>query len=347
MNVYRQDRDELLDYTFNWSPSLAAGETILTSAWTVPAGITAGPTSLTDTTTTQWLSGGSMGEQYTITNTIATSDLREFERSFAVLIIASSSEVVPSAPTAITALDLISSSLRLIGVLASGETADGDQAQDGLSTLNDFIDEIRTQRLSIFTTKRSVYPLTSGTESYFIGGGGAFDQQRPLWIPYAGLIIDTSADVLTEIPIDVYSIQQYADVQQKALQSSFVQCIYYDHNWNEGLGKIFPYPIPNVDNTSLVLYTPQAVNEFTSLTQQVTFPPGYRKMIRYNLALQLAPEYGRPIDPAVLAIAKESMASVKSANSTQPGLMRVDPGLMGSPRTWNWLTGTDSVRGGQ
>jgi hypothetical protein len=339
MTTYRQDEDELLDYTFNWSPTLAAGETVATSTWTVPSGITAGITSQTATTTTQWLSGGTMGTEYTITNTILTTASRTYERSFGVLIISSSSEVVPSAPTGVTALQIITPALRLIGVLAAGETATGEEANDALLVLNDYIDELRTQRLSIYVTQRSVYPLTSGTASYRIGGGGAFDQQRPLWIPYARLIIDTAASVPTEIPIEVYSVQQYADVPQKSLSSGLVQCIYYDHNWTEGLGVIYPYPIPNVGNTSLVLYTPIAINEFTSLTHQVTFPPGYRKMLKYNLAVQLAAEYGREVAASVYKIATDSLATVKAANATQPGLLRVDAGLMGHSRSWNWRTG--------
>lgn len=349
MNVYRQDANELLDYTFNWSPSLGAGETIVSSDWTIPSGITAGISSFNDTTTTQWLSGGTQGTEYTITNNIVTSAAREFERSFGVLIITSSSVVVPSTPTAVSALDLITSSMRLAGILAAGETPDGQDANDALVVLNDYVDELRTQRLSVFITKRNVYALTSGTGTYAIGGGGAFDQQRPLWISYAGLIINNDADSedQTEIPIEVYSVQQYADIQQKNLSSGLVQCIYYDHNWNEGLGYIYVYPTPSVGNTSLVLYTPQAINEFTSLTQQVTFPPGYRKMLRYNLACQLAPEFGRQVDPVIFDTAQKATASVKAANATQPGLMRVDPGIMGQPGTWNWMTGTDAVRGGQ
>jgi len=347
MNVYRQAQESNLDYTFNWSASLNTGEIIATSTWEVDSGITSSAESNTNVTATIWATGGTMGNQYVFTNTIVTDQARTMERSFAILVIASSSEVVPTSPTPVTANQIITSAMRLIGILGAGETLSSEDAADALIVLNDYIDELRTQRLSVFTTKRTVYPLTQGQASYSIGGGGNFDQQRPLWIPYAGLIINNDASILTEIALEVYSVQQYSDIQQKQLPSGLVQSIYYDYNWTEGLGRIYPYPVPNVGNTSLVLYTPIAINEFTSLTQQVTFPPGYRKMLRYNLAIQLAPEYGRQVDPAVLAHAQSSLASVKAANATQPGLMRVDPGIMGQPRSWNWRTGTDALRGGQ
>jgi len=246
---------------------------------------------------------------------------------------------------AVTALDIISSALKLIGVTAAGETPSSEDANDALVVLNDYVDELRTQRLSIYITTRNVYPLTAATASYTIGTGGDLNQQRPLWIPYAGLIIDNSASPQTEIGIDVLSVQQYADIYQKSLGSQLAQALYYDHGWSSGLGIIYLYPVPSVGTTSLVLYTPIAINEFDNLTTEYTFPPGYRKMLRYNLAVQLAAEYGRQVDPSVADIARTATASVKSANATQPGLMRIDAAMVGRARSWNWRTGTNSTRG--
>jgi hypothetical protein len=247
---------------------------------------------------------------------------------------------------AVNAQQIITSALRLIGAVASGETLEPDEANDGLVVLNDFIDELRTQRLTIYITQHQVYPLTAAKQSYTIGTGGDFNQQRPLWIPYAGLIIDNAADVPTEIGINVYSVQEYAGVYQKALQSTLTQAVYYDHGWDaSGLGRLYLYPVPSVGTTSLVLYTPLAINEFANLTTRYTFPPGYRKMLKYNLAVQLAAEYGRQVDPMVLDIARSSMANVKASNASQPGLMRVDTGLVGTKSGWNWRTGSSAARG--
>jgi len=246
---------------------------------------------------------------------------------------------------ATTARKLITSSLRLIGVLASGETALGDDANDGLVVLNDFVDELAAQRLSINATTRTEYPLTAAVSSYTIGVGGDLNQARPLWIPYAGLIIDNTETVPTEIGIDVYSVQQYADIFQKTLASAYVQAIYFDHAWSAGLGNIHVYPVPDIGTTNLVLYTPTAITEFAALDTAYTFPPGYRKMLRYNLAVQLAPEYGRQVDQVIFELAKSSLAIVKAANATQPGLMRVDSALVGRSGTWDWRTGNDHTRG--
>jgi len=84
MQTYLKDPEAVLDYGFDWSDWLADGETISTSSWTVENGITKDSDSKTTTVTTIWLSGGSAGTTYTLTNHIVSSAGREDDRSFAV-----------------------------------------------------------------------------------------------------------------------------------------------------------------------------------------------------------------------------------------------------------------------
>lgn len=75
---------EVLDYVFNWTTEgyLTGSETISSSSWTVASGLTKDSESNTTTTTTVWVSGGTAGEAYKLTNRITTSTTREAERSF-------------------------------------------------------------------------------------------------------------------------------------------------------------------------------------------------------------------------------------------------------------------------
>ncbi len=81
IKTYTKDPDAVLDYGFDWSDWLATAETISTSTWTVESGITAGSSAKTDTKTSQWLSGGTAGTTYEITNKIITSQSRTDERT--------------------------------------------------------------------------------------------------------------------------------------------------------------------------------------------------------------------------------------------------------------------------
>jgi len=71
----------ILDYLVNWAAWLGA-DTIATSAWTVPTGLTKTTDSKTTTGATVWLSGGTEGEEYLITNLITTAGGRTAQKSF-------------------------------------------------------------------------------------------------------------------------------------------------------------------------------------------------------------------------------------------------------------------------
>ena len=66
-----KDPDSIRWYTLDWSRWLA-GDQIQSSVWTIPAGLASVDQQQTPTSTRVKLSGGTLGEQYTITNTITT-----------------------------------------------------------------------------------------------------------------------------------------------------------------------------------------------------------------------------------------------------------------------------------
>lgn len=75
-----KDPDEILDYQLDWSEELDT-DTISTSTWIVPTGLTEETDSNSTTTTTVWLSGGTIGQVYTLTNRITTAGGRTYDQS--------------------------------------------------------------------------------------------------------------------------------------------------------------------------------------------------------------------------------------------------------------------------
>lgn len=81
--AFVKDPQAKLDYKIDWSDWLDA-DTISTSTWTVPTGITGSNMSKTATTTTIWLAGGTAGTTYSVTNHIITAVSREDERTIKI-----------------------------------------------------------------------------------------------------------------------------------------------------------------------------------------------------------------------------------------------------------------------
>jgi hypothetical protein len=83
--IFVKDPNAVLDYYVDWTRWLN-GDTIATSVWTVTAGLTVANDTHTTTAATVWLSGGTVGETYKVTNRITTTGGRTEDRSFDVKI---------------------------------------------------------------------------------------------------------------------------------------------------------------------------------------------------------------------------------------------------------------------
>ena len=71
---FRKAPGDKLDYTLLYEQWLD-GDTIDTSSFTIPPGLSsAGTATKTDTTTTVWIQGGTSGKTYTVSNTIVTTN---------------------------------------------------------------------------------------------------------------------------------------------------------------------------------------------------------------------------------------------------------------------------------
>lgn len=84
MADYTKDPDAVLDFMFDWSLWLSGGETITASTMTASAGINIDSSSNTTIRATAWLSGGTAGFPYTVTNHITTSLGRQDDRTITV-----------------------------------------------------------------------------------------------------------------------------------------------------------------------------------------------------------------------------------------------------------------------
>jgi hypothetical protein len=84
--TFRKDPDANLDYGFDWSDWLETGEALNASVWDVPAGLVEGAKQLGTSATKVWLSGGTAGATYTVSNQVTTDAGRIDERSFSIVV---------------------------------------------------------------------------------------------------------------------------------------------------------------------------------------------------------------------------------------------------------------------
>ena len=212
-----------------------------------------------------------------------------------------------------TLLELITDALGEIGVLAEGEVPTAAQASHALRKTNDLVDQWAAERLAIYTVTRTVFALTASDGEYTVGTGGDIAIVRPVFIDHVNLI-DTTQDPDLETPLHELTEDEYAAISQKARTSARCDSWYYNPTFSTARGTLSLFPIQTDSDLSLALYTPTAVPEFTATSDTVSLPPGYKRMIVKNLAVELAPSYQRQIDPELRQQARDAKGVVKRAN---------------------------------
>lgn len=230
-----------------------------------------------------------------------------------------------------TALDLISSALRLINVMAAGEQTPIAMANDALLVLNDMIDSWNTDRLAIYTIRTDDFPFVLGQQTYTLGAGGNLNIPRPPRIESMSTIQFIDPNNPVEIPISMYTFEEWqSQVPVKNVTGSIPLICYDDGAFP--LRNLNFWPIPVDQPNKLRIYSWSALPAQT-LDAEVAFPPGYRQAFRYELAVLLASEFAAPVPAPVATIAIESKARVRSMNA--PALeLRSD--LVPDPSGWNY-----------
>ena len=240
-----------------------------------------------------------------------------------------------------TGRTLVTTALRILGVISSGEVLTAAEAEDARASLNRMMDSWSAERLSVISLTIRTFSLVSGQQTYTFGVGGDFNAARPVDISYATLINLQNPVQPLELPIEMLTDSQWADVPVKNITSSLPLCLYNDGAFP--LMNLSYWPIPNIINQTK-LYCWTALDSFTSLNDDNTYPPGYERALIYNLAVELAAEYGREAPVSVAAIAMQSKAIIKAVNTPIVDL-KCDSALITQGEFFNYYTGTTSRTG--
>lgn len=231
-------------------------------------------------------------------------------------------------------LQLIEGAARLIGVLAEGESLSAQGANDALNALNDLLDSWSNEGLIAFPMLREAFALSSVglSQTYTWGSAGTLASIRPQSVRKA-LIQLTGTTPAIELPMTILNVDQYAGVVLKSLQSNFPLFCYIDDAYPSR--NVNVWPVPTDSTNSLVFYSVKPLIDLATLPTILSLPPGYQRALRYALAVDLAPEYGKSVPDSVVAIAVESKAAIKR-NNTKPIYLTVDPAIAGRPGVYNW-----------
>lgn len=212
-----------------------------------------------------------------------------------------------------SALDLITSSLRLAGVVASGETPTADEANDAIGVLNDMLSAWALQNLMCYRNDNQQFNLVGGQQSYTIGPAANFATDRPVaiegsFVTYGGL----------DFPLRPLTTDEWNSIALKSFSASIPNSLYYVPTHPQGV--IWLWPAPSLA-IPITLSVSMQFSALTSLAQSISYPPGYAKALRYCLAVELSLEFGREPSPLMVGIATQELGNIKAANAQSPSMV--------------------------
>ena len=209
-----------------------------------------------------------------------------------------------------TAGDQINGALRLIGQLAEGETPSAATSADALTAMNQMLDSWSSERLSVFSTQDQTFTWTQGLRSQTLGPTGDFVGNRPVLLDDATYFRDPSNNI--SFGIKIINQQQYDGIAVKTVTSTYPQVLWI--NMDMPNVSMYIYPVP----TKALEWHFISVTELTqpaTLATTLVVPPGYVRAFRFNLASEIAAEFGVEPPPQVQRIAMSSKRNIKRINN--------------------------------
>ena len=235
--------------------------------------------------------------------------------------------------TTYSCYDQIVGALRLLGVLAEGETPSSETANDALFALQQMIDSWDTERLAVFSTQDQVFSWPSGERERSLGPTGDFVGLRPVLLDDSTYFRDPQTNV--SYGIKFINQQQYNGIAVKTVTSTYPQVMFTNMTYPNIEMVIYPVPLRLLEWHFISV---EKLDKPALLSTEMSFPPGYLRAFRYNLACELAPEFGIEPSPTVSRIAMYSKRNLKRINNPDD-IMALPYSIVGTRQRYNIYAG--------
>lgn len=226
-----------------------------------------------------------------------------------------------SSTYSITRDQIISLALRKLGILEIGVTPDAESIANASMSLNLLIKQLSTDGLKLWKISELIIPLTSGKTSYTLGGNSSdlmYDSlaptvaitDKPLKV-IQGFYRNIQSTPYIDTPVMLVSKQEY-NVLGSKFSTGTANTIFYDPRKLNGLLYVYLTPDSNAQtNLQLHIVAQMPLNDISLATDIPDFPNEWMNCLVWNLADQLALEYGVPMN------ARQEIATRALAYKTQ------------------------------
>lgn len=221
-----------------------------------------------------------------------------------------------------TVLDVIKAAMRKIKVLRAGETPSSEDADDVMAALNTMLEAWASEVGPVYSFTTNQKALTAGDGQYTMGSGGDIDTTWPDAIDVDGSFIRDSDG--NDWPLLPLTEREYNAISDKSPGNDIPTHLFWKPSYP--LGTIYLYPPPQ-SSLTLHLLSSQKWAAFSDVNGSFAFPPGYQRAIEDNLAVEIAPDFGKEPSPLLAARANRGKDHLFNKNYAE----RLTPKDLGLP----------------
>jgi hypothetical protein len=189
------------------------------------------------------------------------------------------------------------------------------------------------ERLAVYATQTQVFNWPGGVASRTLGPTGDFVGQRPVQVDAATYFKDGENGL--SFGIKLVNQDQYNGIALKSVTSSYPQVLWVNDTYPDVTLTVYPVPSKLLQ---WYIVSVEPLSQPAVLATELTFPPGYLRAFRYNLACELAPEFGVEPSGQVMRIAMTSKRNLKRINNPDD-VMSIPYPLIYTNRRFNVYTG--------
>lgn len=230
-----------------------------------------------------------------------------------------------------TAREIIEAALRSLGVISEGNSMPVEVSNPAFETLKVLLSAWVNEGITIPAITEDTITLIAGTAAYTIGPTGGTVSTRPE-IVEAAFVRDSSSN---DWPVNVIGFREYAAIPNKTLTGR-PDRLYYEPTYPNGTVRVCWTPDAA---EALHIFGPKPLAEPAGIASSVVIPAPYNMAIKWNLALQMWPEFPNPgVLEFIAAQAQESKYRVVSMNVARR-TEEVDVEVLRAASRGNILTG--------
>jgi hypothetical protein len=215
---------------------------------------------------------------------------------------------------------LLTDAFRELGLPKQAKEITYQDRAFALRKLNGIIDGYRTQGGMSINEDAYSFSLTSGKYTYSVGTTGTdfIVDQLPLQADRIFIIDQLANPQQVAYSVRVLSVLDYQDQRPNTAVRGIPQIASIAHAADHATLTLYPTP----DRTySIQLFAKHQLPEFTTLNDTVTIPPGLRKLILLQLAIELSSAY--EVTPSAVTVSsyQDALYHYKKEQSADTALL--------------------------